>query len=54
MADQGRKPATIQRRLAAISKAHSAAGHDSPASLRHAALAETWKGVKNTVGLLRP
>jgi site-specific recombinase XerD len=26
MADQGRKPATIQRRLAAISKAHSAAG----------------------------
>ena len=28
------KTSTIQRRLAAISKAHQAAGHDSPASMK--------------------
>jgi site-specific recombinase XerD len=50
LADAGRKPATIQRRLAAISKAHSAAGHESPASLQHAVVSEVWKGVKRAKG----
>jgi len=44
------KPATLTRRLAAIAKAHSAAGHDSPASLRHAAVSEVLKGIRRTKG----
>ena len=44
------KPATLQRRLAAIAKAHQAAGHESPASMKHAAVAETWKGLKRVHG----
>jgi site-specific recombinase XerD len=50
MADKNIKPATMQRRLAAISKAHSAAGYDSPASMRHAAVSEVWKGIKRSKG----
>src|SRR5437763_14847639 len=34
MADEGHKPATMSRRLAALSKAHSAVGFDSPAAMR--------------------
>jgi site-specific recombinase XerD len=44
------KPATLQRRMAAIAKAHQAAGHESPASMRHAAVSEVWKGIKRTHG----
>jgi site-specific recombinase XerD len=44
------KPATLQRRLAAIAKAHQAAGHESPASMKHAAVSEVWKGIKRTHG----
>jgi integrase len=44
------KPATLTRRLAAIAKAHSAAGHDSPASLRHATVSEVLKGIRRTKG----
>ena len=40
------KPATLQRRLAAIAKAHQAAGHESPASMKHAAVSEVWKGMR--------
>jgi site-specific recombinase XerD len=44
------KPATLGRRLAAIAKAHQAAGHESPASMRHAAVSEALKGIKRTKG----
>jgi site-specific recombinase XerD len=44
------KPATLGRRLAAISKAHSSAGYESPASMRHAAVSETFKGIKRVKG----
>lgn len=50
-ADAGRKVATISRRLAAIAKAHQAAGFDSPASLKHAAVAEVWGGVRRVKGV---
>jgi len=45
------KPATLGRRLAAIAKAHQAAGHDSPASMRHAAVSEVIKGIRRTKGV---
>jgi hypothetical protein len=48
------KPATLQRRLTAISKAHQAAGHPSPASTQHAAVSEILKGIKRTVGTAQP
>jgi len=44
------KPATLQRRLAAIAKAHQAAGHGSPAGMKHAAVSEVWKGIRRTHG----
>lgn len=44
------KPTTLNRRLAAIAKAHSAAGYDSPASLRHAVVSEVLKGIRRTKG----
>src|SRR5579864_374695 len=44
------KPATLTRRLAAIAKVHSAAGYESPASLRHAAVSEVLKGIRRTKG----
>ncbi len=45
------KPATLGRRLAAIAKAHQAAGHDSPASMRHASVSEVIKGIRRTKGV---
>jgi site-specific recombinase XerD len=44
------KPSTITRRLAAIAKAHQAAGHDSPCAMRHAAVKEVLSGVRRTHG----
>jgi integrase len=44
------KPATLQRRLADISKAHQAARYDSPCAMRHAVVAEVWQGIKRTHG----
>ena len=44
------KVATITRRMAAISKAHQAAGLESPCSMRHAVVAETLHGIKRTLG----
>src|SRR5262245_20638637 len=41
LADTGSKVSTITRRMAAIAKAHEAAGHGSPCSMRHAVVAET-------------
>jgi integrase len=45
------KAATLQRRLAAISKAHQAAGYESPTSMKHAAVSETWKGIRRVHGV---
>jgi len=50
LADAGRKPATIQRRLAAIGKAHSATGQEFPASLGHACVSEVWQAIKRCQG----
>lgn len=48
------KPATLVRRLTAISKAHQAAGHPSPASTQHASVSEILKGIKRTLGTAQP
>jgi hypothetical protein len=48
------KPATLQRRLTAITKAHQAAGHPSPASTQHASVSEILKGIKRSVGTAQP
>ena len=45
------KPATLTRHMAAIAKAHQAAGHESPASMRHAAVSEVLKGIRRTKGV---
>jgi site-specific recombinase XerD len=44
------KPATIVRRLAAISKAHQVAGYESPATMKNAVVAEVMAGIRRTVG----
>jgi hypothetical protein len=50
LAEAGFKPATLSRRLAAISKAHSADQLDSPASMKHAVVKEVWAGIRRTIG----
>lgn len=45
-----RKPGTIRRRLTVITAAHRAAGYPSPASMQHAVVAETLKGIRRTLG----
>jgi len=50
LAEGGFKPATMTRRLAAISKAHSADQLDSPASMKHAVVKEVWAGIRRTIG----
>jgi integrase len=44
------KPASISLRMAAISAAHKLRGFESPALMRHAVVAETWAGIKRTLG----
>lgn len=44
------KPASISLRMAAISAAHKLAGFESPALMRHAVVAETWAGIRRTLG----
>jgi site-specific recombinase XerD len=48
------KPASLQRKLTSISKAHQAAGLPSPASMQHAVVSETIKGIRRTVGTAQP
>ena len=50
MASRPLAVATIVRRLTAISKAHAAAGHTSPASTRNLVLGDTLRGIKRTLG----
>jgi integrase len=44
------RPATLTRRLTAISKAHQIAGHPSPATMQQPAVSETLKGIRRTLG----
>src|SRR4051812_17248144 len=48
LADSGKKPATIDRRLVAISQAHKLAGHDSPTA--NEGVRTTVKGIRRTLG----
>ncbi len=48
------KPASLQRKLTSISKAHQAAGYPSPATMQHAAVSETLKGIRRTFGTAQP
>src|SRR3954452_4710266 len=45
------KVATITRRMAAISKAHQAAGFESPCSLKNAAVSEVLAGIRREKGV---
>lgn len=45
-----RAAGTITRRLTSITKAHQAAGFDTPATTRHIVVSETLKGVRRTIG----
>jgi site-specific recombinase XerD len=51
LAGQGRKPATLRRKLTALGRAHEAKGFASPASMRHAIVSETLKGIQRTAGV---
>jgi site-specific recombinase XerD len=44
------RPATITRRLTAITKAHQIGGHPSPATMQQPAVSETLKGIRRTLG----
>ena len=48
------KPASLQRKLTSITKAHQAAGFPSPASMQHAVVSETMKGIRRTLGTAQP
>ncbi|EFB40205.1 hypothetical protein pah_c228o001, partial [Parachlamydia acanthamoebae str. Hall's coccus] len=43
------KTASLSRRLSSISQAHQMVG--MPFARKHAAIQETWKGIKNTLGI---
>ncbi len=51
LAGQGRKPATLRRKLTALGRAHEAKGFSSPASMRQAIVSETLKGIQRTAGV---
>jgi site-specific recombinase XerD len=48
------KPASLQRKLTSITKAHQAAGFPTPASMQHAVVSETLKGIRRTLGTAQP
>ena len=48
------KPASLQRKLTSITKAHQAANVSSPASMQFAVVSETLKGIRRTVGTAQP
>jgi integrase len=48
------RPATMTRRLTAITKAHAIAGHPSPATMQQPAVSETLKGIRRTLGTAQP
>lgn len=48
------KPASLQRKLTSINKAHQTAGYVGPASFQHAIVSETMKGIRRTLGTAQP
>jgi integrase len=44
------KASTIHRHLTSIARIHEMAGHPSPATMRHAVVSETLKGIRRTIG----
>jgi site-specific recombinase XerD len=48
------KPASLTRKLTSISKAHEAAGLPSPATMQHAVVSETLKGIRRSLGTAQP
>jgi site-specific recombinase XerD len=48
------KPATLQRKLTSITKAHQAAGCPTPASMQNAVVSETFKGIRRSLGTAQP
>jgi site-specific recombinase XerD len=48
------KPASLQRMLTSITKAHQAAGFPTPASMQNAVVSETLKGIRRTLGAAQP
>jgi len=44
------KPASLTRKLTSITRAHQAAGLPSPATMQHAAVSETIKGIRRVLG----
>jgi integrase len=48
------KPASLQRKLTCLTKAHQAAGFPTPASMEHAVVSETLKGIRRTLGTAQP
>jgi site-specific recombinase XerD len=45
------KTSSLARRLTTINRAHEAAGHPSPATMRNAVVSEVWKGIRRTKGI---
>ncbi len=48
------KPASLQRKLTSITKAHQAAGFPTPASMQNAVVGETLKGIRRSLGTAQP
>ena len=48
------KPASLQRKLTSLTKAHQAAGFSTPASLQNAVVSETLKGIRRSLGTAQP
>lgn len=50
LAERGRKPATISRRITSISREHLHLGYDSPCDRAHRIVTETMQGIKRKLG----
>jgi site-specific recombinase XerD len=48
------KPASLQRKLTSITKAHQAAEFSTPASIQNAVVSETLKGIRRSLGTAQP
>lgn len=48
------KPASLTRKLTSISKVHEAARLPSPATMQHAVVSETMKGIRRALGTAQP
>jgi hypothetical protein len=48
------KPASLERKLTSITKAHHATSLPTPASMQQAVVSETMKGIRRTLGTAQP